>query len=300
MTTTRTLTARHGEVELAVEHLGPDDGEPMLLIMGTAGQLIDWPDDFCAALVAAGFGVARFDNRDAGLSTRFSDAPRPNQLTMLRHPERAAIYTLDDMAGDALAVMDVLGWDSAHVVGISQGGMIAQVLASAHPERVRSLVSIASTPYTKIGKPGIGTLMRIIRVANPRRVKTREDSGQYVVDLESVTGSGNYPRPEEELREHGRRVFDRGGVDDAAVQRQTAAIAAAGDRRQQLAGVSAPTLVIHGDADRMILPEGGRQTAAAIPGARLVIYPGMAHGLPRDLWPQIISEITANAGLRTS
>lgn len=295
MTITKTLVAVHDRVELTVEVLGPETGEPMLMIMGTGGQLIDWPDGFCEALVAAGFRIARFDNRDAGLSTRFTDAPRPNQLTMLRHPEREAAYTLEDMAGDALAVMDLLGWSSAHVVGISLGGMIAQVLATTHPERVRSLVSIGSTPSAKIGKPGIRTLLRIVRAANPRRVKTRDDLAQYVVDLDRVAGSRRYPRPEAELREHGRRAFDRGGLDEAGVQRQTAAIAAAGDRRAQLAAVTAPTLVIHGDADQMVLPSGGQETAAAISGARLLIYPDMAHGLPRELWPEIVAEIGANA-----
>lgn len=295
MMPTTALTAHNGEVELAVEYLGPDGGEPMLMITGIGGQLIDWPDSFCEALVAAGFSVARFDNRDAGLSTRFTDAAPPSQFTMLRYPERAAIYSLDDMAGDALAVLDILGWRSAHLVGISLGGMVAQVLATTHPERVRSLVSIASTPSAKIGKPGIRTLMRIVKAANPRRVKTREDLAQYVVDLDRVAGSRTYPRPEQELREHGRQVFDRGGLDEAAVQRQTAAIAAAGDRRKQLSAVTAPTLVIHGDADQMMLPAGGRETAAAIPGARLVTYPGMAHGLPRELWPEIVAEIRTNA-----
>lgn len=169
------------------------------------------------------------------------------------------------------------------------------------PDRVvppvydRQAVRPAVAAAAKIGKPGIRTLMRIVKAANPRRVKTREDLAQYVVDLDRVAGSRTYPRPEQELREHGRQVFDRGGLDEAAVQRQTAAIAAAGDRRKQLSAVTAPTLVIHGDADQMMLPAGGRETAAAIPGARLVTYPGMAHGLPRELWPEIVAEIRTNA-----
>lgn len=286
-----TLTATNGEVELAVERLGPDGGEPMLLIMGTGGSLIDWPDGFCDALITEGFTVARFDNRDAGLSTRFTAAGTPNQLTMLLRPGHAAVYTLDDMANDALAVMDALGWSSAHIVGMSLGGMIAQVLAATHPERVRSLTSVASSPAARIGQPGLRKLMKIVRTANPRRVKTADDLGQYLVDLDAIAGSPAYPRPEEELREHGRKAFERGGLDVAAVQRQTAAYAAVGDWREQLGQVTSPTLVIHGEEDSMVLPEGGRETARAIPGARLVTYPGMGHSLPRELWPAIVAEI---------
>lgn len=287
------LRATNGTVELAIDHPDPASGEPLLLIMGTGGSLIDWPDGFCTALRVAGFDVARFDNRDAGLSTRFTEAGAPSQVTMLRHPERAAVYTLDDMAADALAVMDALGWPSAHLVGISLGGMIAQVIAAKHPERTRSLTSIASAPGARIGTPRLRTLLKIVKVADPKRVRTADDLGQYVVDLDRVTGSPAYPRDEAEMREHGRRVFERGGLDTAAVQRQTAAIAAAGDRRAELAAITCPTLVIHGEADPLMLPVAGRETAAAIPGARLVTYPGMGHGLPRELWPAFVDEITA-------
>lgn len=293
---TTNLTVANGDVDLVVERLGPDDGEPMLLIMGTGGQLIDWPDGFCEALIAQGFTLARFDNRDAGLSTRFTESGTPSQLTMLRHPEQAAVYTLDDMAADALAVIDALGWQSAHLVGISLGAMIAQVIAAKHPERARSLTSMASAPAARVGSPRLRTLLKIVKVANPKRVKTAEDLGQYVVDLDAITGSPAYPRPEAEMREHGRRCFDRGGLDTAAVQRQTAAIAAAGDRRSDLATITCPTLVVHGEADQMIRPLGGEETAAAIPGARLVTYPGMGHGLPRELWPELTAEIVRLTG----
>lgn len=149
--------ALHGDVEIAYEAIGDPEGEPLLLLMGTGGQMLSWPDGFCDLLVERGFCVARFDNRDSGLSTHLNDAGAPNQLTMLMRPAAAAVYLLEDMAGDALAVLDALGWPSAHVAGMSQGGMVAQVLAVHHPERVRSLTSISSSPAPRLGQPTPGT-----------------------------------------------------------------------------------------------------------------------------------------------
>ena len=287
--------AANGAVEIAYETFGPPDGRPLLLVMGLGGQMIGWPDAFCGLLADRGFRVARFDNRDAGLSTRFDAAGRPDQLRMLLRPASAAVYTLDDMAADAVAVLDALGWPAAHLAGVSEGGMIAQTLAARHPGRVRTLTSISSAPAPRVGQPRPWTLMRIIKVANPKRVKTAEDLAQYMVDLGQVTGSPAYPADEDAARELGRRAHARGGLDMAAVQRQTAALAASGDRRADLARLRVPTLVLHGRDDRMIRPVAGRATAAAIPGARLVTYPGMGHDLPRELWTTIAAEITALA-----
>lgn len=289
--------ARNGAIEIAYETLGPADGEPLLLITGTGGQLLDWPEDFCRLLGERGFAVTRLDNRDAGLSTHLSDAPPPGRLTMMLRPAAAAVYRLEDMADDAVAVLDALGRASSHVVGKSQGGMIAQVLATRHPKRVRSLTSISSAPAPRAGLPKPWQLMKIAKVANPTRVKSREDLAQYVVDLWRVTGSPAYPADEEALREHGRRAYDRGGLDLAGVERQTAAIISSGDRRAALATIRVPALVIHGEADPLILVKAGRATANAIPGARLVTYPGMGHDLPRELWPAVVDEIAAVAGL---
>jgi len=289
-------TTRNGPIEIAYETCGPSDGRPLLLVMGTGGQMLSWPDPFCRELVAHGFQVTRFDNRDAGLSTRLTDAGAPGQLSMLLRPATAARYTLADMADDAVAVVDAMKWDTAHLVGISQGGMIAQAVATNHPGRVRSLTSISSTPTPRIGKPKGRTLARIIRAANPKKVRTSDDLGAYLITLAGVVGSPGYPVDEAELRELARRCYDRGGLDLASIQRQTAALVAAGDRRPTLANVRVPTLVIHGEADPLIRPEGGHATAEAIPGARLITYPGMGHDLPRALWPTIIGEIAALAG----
>jgi pimeloyl-ACP methyl ester carboxylesterase len=218
---------------------------------------------------------------------------------MLFKPASAAAYTLQDMAADAVAVLDDLGWPATHVVGMSQGGAIAQTMATSFPERVLSLTSISSQPAPRIGQPSAGTLIKVIRVANPRRVKTADDAGQYSVDLQQLVGSPAYPVDEAELRDRGRRAYARGGLDMACVQRQTAAIAASGDRRAALATVRVPTLVIHGEDDRLIRPVAGKATADAIPGARFVTYPGMGHELPPPLWAAIADEIAAVARVAT-
>lgn len=289
MTVQRTTA---GAVTIAHETTGPPDGVPVLLVMGTGGQMLSWPDGFVRLLVQRGCRVTRFDNRDSGLSTHLTEAGTPGRLTMLLRPQAAAGYLLEDMADDAVAVLDALHRPAAHLVGLSQGGMIAQAVAVRHPDRVRTLTSISSAPAPRIGKPRLGTLLKIIKAADPARVRTREDAAQYVVDVQRVVGSPAYPFDEEAQRELGRRCFDRAGFDTAAVQRQTAAIAASGDRRAALARVRVPTLVVHGEADPLIRPCAAVATAGAIPGARLVTYPGMGHDLPRELWPAIVEEIT--------
>jgi pimeloyl-ACP methyl ester carboxylesterase len=290
--------ARRDGVEIAYEMVGSGRGDPLLLVMGTGAQMLMWPDGLCAALAARGFAVARFDNRDAGLSTHCTAAGVPGPLRMLTRPAEAASYRLEDMADDAVAVLDALGWPAAHVAGMSMGGMIAQTLAIRHPARVRSLTSIASTPSWRIGRERAGTTLRLL-LANPaaltgRLPATADDAAERLVRAYRVIGSPGHPLDEAWLREVGRRMFER-GLDPAGARRQNAAILASGDRRPGLAGVRAPTLVLHGAADPMVRPDGGRATAAAVPGARLVVLPGMAHDLPRALWPAIADEIRAVA-----
>lgn len=284
-------TVRNGDVEIAYETFGTPGGEPLLLIGGLGVPMLIWREEFCERLVERGFHVARFDNRDSGLSTHFSAAGRPRRLAMLLQPASAAVYGAGDMAGDAEAVMDALGWSAAHAVGTSMGGLIAQVLAARRPDRVRTLTSISSYPDPRVGRPRPATLLKVLRAADPRKVKNRDGMAEYLVVLAQVTGSPAYPADEETLRDLGRRCYDRGGYDTAAVQRQTAAVAASGDRRAELARIDVPTLVLHGEEDRMVRPVAGRATANAIPGARLVTYPGMGHDLPAGLWPTITDEI---------
>jgi len=279
-------------VRVAYEALGSPDGEPLLLVMGLGMQMLAWPDDFCAGLAQRGFSPVRFDNRDTGLSTHLTGLGAPNPALVMLRPQAVAGYRLSDMADDAAAVVDAAGWRSAHVVGVSLGGMIAQTLAIRHPSRVRTLTSIMSTPAPRVGRP----LVRAMLALRPGQVRDREDAARRLVRVFRVIGSPAYPLDEDWLREIGRRSYDRAYDPDGAL-RQLAAIGASGDRRPGLAGVRVPTLVVHGDADPLVRPAGGRATAAAIPGARLVMYPGMGHNLPRELWPSITDEISALASL---
>ena len=291
-------TARNGEVEIAYEAIGNPTGEPILLVMGLTAQMVAWPDDFCAALVDRGFHVVRFDNRDCGLSTHLEAAGKPG-LRALRDGT-GATYTLDHMADDAVAVMDSLGWRSAHVAGVSMGGMIAQVLAVRHPDRVRSLTSFMAAPCPRVGQIGVGTILRMARVGRQMsEPHTSHQAGRNLVEFLRITSSPGFPFDEDWVYELGRRMFERDSNPGAGGHRQNAAIRASGDRRAELAVVRVPTLVLHGGSDTAIRPVAGLATAAAIPGARLVIYPGMGHDLPRDLWPDFVDRICALAAEAT-
>ncbi|MDN5918396.1 MAG: alpha/beta fold hydrolase [Pseudonocardia sp.] len=293
--TARYRSPRHGEIEIAYETLGPPDTEPLLLIMGIGASMHGWDPGFCASLVDAGFRVTRYDNRDTGRSTRFDAAGAPGHLRMALRPASAAAYRLEDMADDAIAVLDTHGTWSAHVVGVSQGGMIAQVLAIAHPERLRSLTSISSGPAARLGHPRASTLLALAGAVR-RPVTDAESSVRQLVDVTAIVGSPGYPAEEADLRAMGRRNFEYEGVHDAsAFRRHTAAVAASGDRRARLADVRVPTLVLHGEADRMIRSAAGRATADAVPGANYVPVPGMGHDLPRGLWPDVVGHIRALA-----
>jgi pimeloyl-ACP methyl ester carboxylesterase len=286
--------ARHGAIELAFETFGAAEGEPLLLISGTGVQMLMWPDAFVAALADRGFCVTRFDNRDAGLSTHLTQAGNPGWLKpLIRHA--AAPYRLEDMADDAVAVLDALGWDRAHIAGTSLGGMIAQTMAICHPSRTRTLTSIMSTPSARIGTmPKISTMRRLLQIAGTP-VNGPEDAAEASLALKRLTGTARYPIDEELIRDIGRRSYERDPGSEAADFRQRAAVSASGSRRKALAAVRIPTLILHGAQDPIINVKAGRATAAAIPDARLVIYPQMGHDLPRELWPSILDEIAALA-----
>jgi pimeloyl-ACP methyl ester carboxylesterase len=202
---------------------------------------------------------------------------------------------LEDMADDAVAVLDALGWDSAHVAGTSLGGMIAQTMAIRHPSRVRTLTSIMSTPSARIGTmPKISTIRKLMQIAGTP-VSSPEEAADATVALKRLTGTARYPIDEDLIRDIGRRSYQRDPGSEADDFRQRAAVSASGSRRKALAGVRIPALVLHGGQDPIINVKAGRATAAAIPGARLVIYPELGHDLPRELWPPILDEITAHA-----
>lgn len=290
MESTGVLIAQRDRVRIAYEAFGPPKGEPLLLIMGLGMQMIAWHDGFLRALVEQGFQVARFDNRDVGLSTHFAEADKPSVFGMIFRPQATASYGLDAMANDALVVLDALGWESAHVVGGSLGGMIGQVLAVRHAPRVRTLTSMMATPCPRVGRSTIRFAMKIASLQQ-QPVRDREEAAQRNLDLFRLIGSPGYALDEPWLREVGRLSYDR-SYDPAGRLRQQAALLASGDRRKELSGVNVPTLVLHGEEDKVWRPRGGRATAEAIPGAQLVTYPGMGHGaLPRELWPVVVCEI---------
>jgi pimeloyl-ACP methyl ester carboxylesterase len=280
--------ARNGPVEISYEVMDPPGGEPLLLIMGLGMQRISWHDEFCGGLIERGFTVARFDNRDCGDSSHFVSAGRPSTVALFTRPASVAAYRLSDMADDAVAVLDALRWPSAHIVGASMGGMIAQTLAIRHPDRVRTLTSIMSTPAPSVGR---ASLRAARKLGQGGPIRTPQQAGERMVDVFRTIGSPDFPLDVDWLRATGQQAFHRGHSDAGAVPRQLAAINASGDRREGLAGVRVPTLVIHGDRDPLVRPAGGRATAAAVPGARLVMYKGMGHDFPRDLWPAMLDEI---------
>jgi pimeloyl-ACP methyl ester carboxylesterase len=281
---------RVGDVEICYETFG-DAGDPaLLLIMGLGTQMVAWHDDFCEQLAARGFFVIRHDNRDIGRSTHLDGAPTPSLVQLAKRDRRAA-YTLSDMAADSVGVLDHLEIEKAHIVGASMGGMIAQTIAIRHPERTLSLVSIMSnTGSFWSGQPAL-TMYAVLLKPSPR---DREKFIQHAVDMFTAIGGSGYEPDVEDLREIATKSYDR-GHDPQGSQRQLAAIVADRDRTPQLRRLTIPATVIHGADDKLVRPSGGRATAKAIPGARLVEIAGMGHGLPRGAWPQIIGAIADTA-----
>ncbi len=277
-------------ITLCYETFGDPADPPALLVMGLGTQMIAWQEDFCEQLAERGFHVIRFDNRDVGRSTHIEGRP-PTPRQLLLRSKRAAHYMLGDMAEDAAGLLRELGHGSAHVVGASMGGMIAQTLAARNPPVVRSLTSIMSTTGSiRAGQPSPALYPIFLR----RAPRERDAFIEHIVRVFGAIGSRELPRDPDEIRELATRSFER-DRDPAGTGRQLAAIIASGDRTAELHRIRTPTLVIHGTADRLVTPSGGRATARAIPGAQLLTIPKMAHDLPRAVWPQVIGAITALA-----
>ena len=277
-------------IEIAYEDMGDPNGSPLVLVMGLAMQMIWWDEGFIGLLGERGHRVIRFDNRDVGHSTRI-DAPVPGHIAMLAGTRRNAAYVLADMADDTAGLLDHLGIDSAHVAGISMGGMISQQIALRHPKRVRSLSLISTSP----GKWLLSLpRWRAFSTLFVRRAGSRE---QYVEQLSRafrVIGSPGYEQPEDEFRRRAAAAYDRAHCPDGAA-RQMHAITASSDRTRRLGSLRVPTAVIHGDSDPLVRPVNGRALARAIPEAELTVLPGMGHDLPPQLWPEITATIAANA-----
>jgi len=278
-------------IEIAYQEIGDPDGEPLLLIMGLATQMLGWDEGFCAMLAERDFRVVRFDNRDIGHSTKIDSAGLPKRTDMLLGRRRTAPYLLRDMAEDTTGLMDHLGIESAHLVGASMGGMIAQTVAIRQPERVRSLVSMMSTTGNRwLGMPAwkaFGTLFA-------RPGKGREAAIEHSVNVFRIIGSPGYPMDEARFRELAAASYDR-SHSRAGIARQLHAITASGDRTVALRKLRLPAAVLHGDSDPLIRPLAGRATARAIRGSHLRIFEGMGHDLPRKLWTDFATEISAVA-----
>jgi pimeloyl-ACP methyl ester carboxylesterase len=282
--------ANVGAVELVYETIGDPSDPALLLVMGLGMQLINWDRDFCEGLAERGFHVIRFDNRDAGLSTKI-EAPVPNVMrAMAGFPIRTP-YLLNDMADDSFGLLDLLGIERAHVVGVSMGGMIAQTMAIQRPERVLSLGSMLSTT----GDRRVGTpKLRVWSILMRRAPHDRDAYIEYFVRVFRMIGSRDYPVDEERVRKQAGLTYDR-NHDAAGTARQLGAILASGSRTAALRKLDVPTVVIHGTNDPLVPFRAGVATAKAIPGAELVALPGMGHDLPRELWPRITDAVVRNA-----
>ncbi len=279
--------ARGNGIEIEYEVAGNPADPPLLLIMGLGGQLLAWDDDFVLGLARRGHFVVRYDNRDVGLSTRFDGVPvAPLAELVARRAAGEPIeapYGLFDMADDAAALLDHLGLDSAHVVGASMGGMIAQSLALRHPRRVRTLISIMSStgnPELPPAKPAA-----LARLALPAP-SGREAYIEHLLESQAVLSGSGFASEPERMRALGGRLYDRAFYPEG-VSRQLAAIFASGSRKEALAEVCVPTLVIHGLEDPLVPVEAGLDTHDAIPGSELLLIDGLGHNLPRGVWPTL-------------
>lgn len=275
-----------GHIQIAFERFGQPTWPPVILIMGGGAQMIAWPEGFCHELVRQGLQPIRFDNRNAGLSTHFSQAPVPDFMAAMAGDFSTVPYTLSLMAVDTIGLMDALGFDSAHLVGASMGGMIAQTIAIEYPERVRSLTSLMSST----GDPSVGQYDPKLFAQIGQPPTDREGYIEWRVKTLELIGSPGYPFDAAAAREMAGLAWDR-DHDPVALLRQSVAVIQSGDRTSKLQHLNVPSLVMHGKADKLIDVSGGIATAKAIPHSRLVLFDGMGHSLPQALWEQMAKEI---------
>jgi pimeloyl-ACP methyl ester carboxylesterase len=281
---------RANGIDIEYESHGDPNAPPMLLVTGLGAQLITWDDDFCAELAARGFHVIRFDNRDSGLSTRMEAAGPPDMAAALSGNPKPA-YRLDDMADDAVGLLDTLGIQAAHIVGVSMGGYIAQLIAINHVGRALSLTSIMSGPSMREGVPPTADGIAVLLAKAP---STPEESIELSLwGRRQLIGSAD-PFDEKVERAKATRAVRRAYYPVGA-GRQLVAIIAADDRLERLKSVRVPMLVIHGAEDVLVPIENGRLVAAAVPGARMLELEGMGHDLPRRVWPRVIDAIAETA-----
>jgi pimeloyl-ACP methyl ester carboxylesterase len=284
---------RANGIDIEYESFGRDSDPLILLIMGFGAQLIFWPDALCEGLAAKGFRVVRFDNRDVGKSTHLvgETAPDPRALFMEvmggRHPH--VPYSLDDMANDAVGLMDALGVDRAHIVGASMGGMIAQLVAINHPDRTKSLISIMSTTGRRDLPSGNPETLSVM--FRPPNSTSRDDLVEASILVQKALAGSGFPSSEAELRARAERRTDYAPFDLDGIARQSAALIVAQPRDALLKALRCPALVMHGADDPVIPAAAAKDTAKSIPGAELIIIPGMGHDFPPALAPVYLKHI---------
>ncbi|MEO6746140.1 MAG: alpha/beta hydrolase [Caldimonas sp.] len=283
-------------LNLCYDTFGDKTAPPLLLIMGLAAQMIAWDDEFCTMLAERGYHVVRFDNRDIGLSSRIESAGVPDagaafMAAMQGKPIASPPYLLSDMAADAVGLLDALGIETAHVVGASMGGAIVQTLAIHHPQRLRTVTSIMATTGEPSLPPPTADALAVLFKPTPT------EQGAYLESYAQtwkVLRAGSFPLDEARDSARAQQNFAR-GLNPAGVARQLVAIIASGSRKQALGAVRVPFLVIHGDIDPLVPLACGLDTAESVPGAKLLVIPGMGHVLPISKWPQIVDAIVAHA-----
>ena len=291
----RSGKASSGDLDIYYEDMGDPADPPVLLVMGLGAQLLLWRDGFCRLLVDRGYRVIRFDNRDVGLSGKLHGKRSSGALlpalarSFLGRPGRS-VYGLEDMADDAAALLDHLGIERAHVVGASMGGMIAQIFAARHRSRTAALgVVMSSNNSALLPPPAPKALIPLIKGPGPD--SDRHAVIEHSVRVSKIIGSPRYPVPEERLRAEATEGYDRCHYPQG-IARHFGAILGSGSLRRYNRQTVAPTVVLHGREDRLMRPSGGRAVAAAIPGARLVLFDGMGHDLPEELWEDLVTELT--------
>ncbi|HKN27931.1 MAG TPA: alpha/beta hydrolase [Roseiarcus sp.] len=283
---------RANGIDIEYESFGRDSDPLILLIMGFAAQLIFWPESLCEGLAAKGFRVVRFDNRDIGMSTHLADLGTPNIPELLQKAasgrQPAVPYSLSDMADDAVGLMSALGAARAHLVGASMGGMIAQIVAINHPGRTKSLTSVMSTSGRRFPAPNPEALKVLF---TPPKSSRRDDLIENGILIRHALAGPGFPASEAEIRAFVERVVDRVPYDPSGMARQTAAVIAAPPRNELLKAVRCPALVLHGDSDPLFPVAAARDTAESIPGAQLVVVPGMGHSFPESLVPVCLKHL---------
>lgn len=286
--------AKANNIEIEYETYGDPSGKPLLLVMGLGAQMIRWDEGFIQEFVKRGFYVIIFDNRDVGLTTKFEEFGVPDRIKMYQSLAKGekieAPYLVDDMADDAIGLLDVLGIEKAHICGASMGGMIVQAIVCKYPSRVLSLTIIMSSS----GKPRLPQVrpeaLKILMTPAPQE---REANIEHSVETWRVIWGSGFPFPEDMVRERARREYDRSYYPQGST-RQMVAVLACADRTKQLASVKVPTLVIHGKDDPLGPYEDSVAISKAIPGSELLLIEGMGHSLPPEIWPQVINAIVAN------